>query len=699
MKKRSITALLILFCIVVALAFSASAAETTAEINEGKSSTLTLKYTKGTTKLANTTFSLYKVGKPQKNAGGGYSFELNDSFKNAGVSQLPDLSFWSESDANAKNTRDKADTLVKHVDKNNIAAAKSATTNINGEALFSGLEAGLYLVRGGREEEHGTIPQSFLIPLPYPTKDQKTNEDAFSYKMIANVKPENAGIYIKEQTQWLNEFGIPTAERPDGGYIEVRLSNDTTIRLDASNNWGYDSPFLTYRSDWDAYYRQSAEIIENTLVGWQVTATPVHTYVDDGKTVTITYRIELQKISFGSVVNVYTQWLDASGNPTNERPDSGYVKVQLSDNMTVTLDAAGNWSYSTSMDYKIEEQGYWKSAKILENTLNGWQVTATPERTYVDGGNTASITYRIELKKISGKVPDTVTASVKKVWADSGDHDPVTVQLYRDNVLFGEQVLNRDNGWSYEWTGLETGHDWRVNEVNIPDGYTATVNKSQSENKLEFTITNTRSDTKPPDEQNTITVKKVWAGSGTHPVSVTVQLYRDGTLFGEQTLNNGNGWSYTWTTTAGEHAWSVEEVNAPNGYTVNIAWAGNTATVTNTRSNTQTPSGPTSPPADPNNPPGPGSPPGNPDDPSRPNSPPGNPDDPSGPNSPPSNPDNPSGPSSPPNNPNDPGTPPDDPSLPQTGQLWWPVPLLAVAGVLLLLIGAALFLRKEDPHE
>ena len=36
--------------------------------------------------------------------------------------------------------------------------------------------------------------------------------------------------------------------------------------------------------------------------------------------------------------------------------------------------------------------------------------------------------------------------------------------------------------------------------------------------------------------------------------------------------------------------------------------------------------------------------------------------------------------------PTEPGKP-DQPSLPQTGQLWWPVPLLLVGGLLLVVIG------------
>ena len=38
-------------------------------------------------------------------------------------------------------------------------------------------------------------------------------------------------------------------------------------------------------------------------------------------------------------------------------------------------------------------------------------------------------------------------------------------------------------------------------------------------------------------------------------------------------------------------------------------------------------------------------------------------------------------------------------SLPQTGQLWWPVLLLAAVGVPFFMIGAALFARKEESEE
>lgn len=41
-----------------------------------------------------------------------------------------------------------------------------------------------------------------------------------------------------------------------------------------------------------------------------------------------------------------------------------------------------------------------------------------------------------------------------------------------------------------------------------------------------------------------------------------------------------------------------------------------------------------------------------------------------------------------------PPSPPDDPEIPETGQLWWPVPLAAAAGALLIVTGIAL--RRRD---
>lgn len=93
-------------------------------------------------------------------------------------------------------------------------------------------------------------------------------------------------------------------------------------------------------------------------------------------------------------------------------------------------------------------------------------------------------------------------------------------------------------------------------------------------------------------------------------------------------------------------------------------------------------------------------------DPSRPSdspwpSTPPSPSDSPGPSTPPGTsdppvPSNPPGPSDPPS----PSDPPDDSErLPQTGQLWWPVPLLTIVGLWLFAIGALLYAWKEEPEK
>ena len=93
----------------------------------------------------------------------------------------------------------------------------------------------------------------------------------------------------------------------------------------------------------------------------------------------------------------------------------------------------------------------------------------------------------------------------------------------------------------------------------------------------------------------------------------------------------------------------------------------------------------------------PPSPPDTPDKPDKPNTPdtPENPDNPDNPVSP-GNPDNPVAPGTP-DNPEAPGSPdnpvlpghPDHPVLPQTGQLNWPIPVMAISGMLLFAFGWA----------
>lgn len=142
----------------------------------------------------------------------------------------------------------------------------------------------------------------------------------------------------------------------------------------------------------------------------------------------------------------------------------------------------------------------------------------------------------------------------------------------------------------------------------------------------------------PDDDTITRKVLKVWKDDSNEkerPKEVIVQLLRDGKVYDTVTLNKANNWRHTWNNLDASYRWTIVEKELDD-YTVEVTREGITFVVTNTYTDDI-----------PDNPP-------------------------------------PTGPTTP----TDPTPPkPGKPTLPQTGQLWWPVPVLTAAGLLLVIAG------------
>lgn len=150
----------------------------------------------------------------------------------------------------------------------------------------------------------------------------------------------------------------------------------------------------------------------------------------------------------------------------------------------------------------------------------------------------------------------------------------------------------------------------------------------------------------PDDKLISRKVLKIWDDSGkesSRPKAITIRLLCDGKVFDTVTLNADNNWRYVWDNLERNHDWLVTE-DAVSGYTQAVTQEGITFTV----KNTVTPTEPTKP---------------------------TNPTNPSNPTKP-TNPTNSSSPAS-----------PSKSTLPQTGQLWWPVPFLFIVGFVCALVG------------
>lgn len=82
-----------------------------------------------------------------------------------------------------------------------------------------------------------------------------------------------------------------------------------------------------------------------------------------------------------------------------------------------------------------------------------------------------------------------------------------------------------------------------------------------------------------------VSVFKVWQGSSDHPGSVLVQLYQNGSPYGDPvTLNAENYWSCTWNDLSANVTWSVDELNVPASYIKTVSGsATNGFVITNTK--------------------------------------------------------------------------------------------------------------------
>ena len=106
-----------------------------------------------------------------------------------------------------------------------------------------------------------------------------------------------------------------------------------------------------------------------------------------------------------------------------------------------------------------------------------------------------SYLYAVDAKpKCTGFVPKD-HYSVTKLWQD-GDNQAlrpkaVTVEIYRDGVLYETQILSADNNWTYTWSVSGDQGKWTVVEKSVPDDYKVTIRQKGNN----FSIINTHQTT------------------------------------------------------------------------------------------------------------------------------------------------------------------------------------------------------------
>ncbi len=220
-----------------------------------------------------------------------------------------------------------------------------------------------------------------------------------------------------------------------------------------------------------------------------------------------------------------------------------------------------------------------------------------------------------------------------------------------DSGIAPDASAQTDASGSAVFSGLTTGLYLAVFPDTVRDGTTYRFSAAlislpqwgddgsvryQATAEPKGTATSTPADSHP--ETVSITVLKVWNDRGrtaSRPSSITAVLLCNGKTYATTVLSAGNNWRCSWDGLSASDTWRVLERAVPAGYSVSYRASGTTLTITNTRRKGTTIT--------------------------------------------------------------DEKTPFGSAKLPQTGLLWWPVPLLSAGG--LVLYGAGWYRRNKKHGE
>ena len=83
------------------------------------------------------------------------------------------------------------------------------------------------------------------------------------------------------------------------------------------------------------------------------------------------------------------------------------------------------------------------------------------------------------------------------------------------------------------------------------------------------------------DSETYMSVEKIWETTEKHPDSVTVVLLRDLQEYDRVQLSEANNWHYRWDGLSKKYVWNIVEIQVPDGYMVKYETSANTVTIFN----------------------------------------------------------------------------------------------------------------------
>lgn len=410
-------------------------------------------------------------------------------------------------------------------------------------------------------DKGGTPIQYTVVEVTVAGYTSEVTGDAASGFTITNsYSPET--VDVKATKNW------DDANNQDG-----KRPTKITINLLADGQQ-VDSKEIQAAADgtWTVEFTKLAKYKDGKEIKYTVTEDAVAEYEATITDFTITNKYAPKEIDY----KVTKVWNDAN-NQDGKRPESVTVQLYKKVGDADPVAVEGKRLTLTAKE-KTDDNTWVASFTNLPQYEAGKEITYSIKEVDVPAGYEASVTGQVVTNTYN---PETVVLSGTKVWKDNNNQDGKRTTSVKVQILNGEKVVqeievSEKTGWKFESKKLpkyENGKEikYTVKETAMTE-YKATITTDKDG---KYTITNEHT-----PEKIAVKGHKIWKDEenkdGIRPASITVKLLADGKETGQTaTVSETSGWTYEFTgldryREGKEIAYTVEEVNVPDGYTASV---------------------------------------------------------------------------------------------------------------------------------
>lgn len=421
-----------------------------------------------------------------------------------------------------------------------------------------------------------------------------TNTSPIQVQLYQNDKAKNNGndtpignpITLDNANHWTDTFEI----------------NEPT---DSSSNPAQTTKLPVYDNDGNKITYHAEEVADSIPTGYSSKPDYSTTTNADGTETTITNKqIDTTKPTDDKTTfTVNKVWAGDDNNSNNTRPKSVQVQLYAGNDKSgdpVSLEGKNSWTYTWNNLAKNDDTGKEITYSAQEVSDPNTKYTYTPS--YINDKTTGTITNTLKTSGGGNTGESTKQLNVTKTWSDNNNQDNlrpnhVTVHLLKNGAEVDSAVLNADNNWNHNFTGLDKTATYTISEDKVAD-YTTNIDSTDA-NNVQIINTHTPKTTTTTDDKTNLTVKKSWNDQNNQdklrPNQVTIHLLKNGTIIGQPiTLSSLNAWSYTWNDLDKNGKYTVQEDNVPD-YNSSQNVVDGVITITNTHNVTKTPGNPGTP--------------------------------------------------------------------------------------------------------